>query len=138
MAEQRRRVPLRTASGSGMLRANGFEILDLIEVQAPARAETHEHYDYVTAEWGRKWPAKRYGERAGANRPPSLDVAAPAEILGQLRIPSWVVAALRTEEGDPVAHTLGTDCSVLAEADGCLLCVPRSGNLELLCRRVMC
>jgi SAM-dependent methyltransferase len=41
-----------------LLRANGFEILDLIEIQAPADAETHPRYDYVTAEWGRKWPAE--------------------------------------------------------------------------------
>jgi SAM-dependent methyltransferase len=41
-----------------LLRANGFEILDLIEIQAPADAETHERYDYVTAEWARKWPAE--------------------------------------------------------------------------------
>ena len=41
-----------------LLRANGFEILDLIEIQAPASAETHEQYDYVTAEWARKWPAE--------------------------------------------------------------------------------
>ena len=41
-----------------LLRANGFEILDLIEIQAPAGAETHERYDYVTAEWARKWPAE--------------------------------------------------------------------------------
>jgi len=41
-----------------LLRANGFEILDLIEIPAPADAKTHERYDYVTAEWGRKWPAE--------------------------------------------------------------------------------
>ena len=41
-----------------LLRANGFEILDLIEIQAPADAATHEHYAYVTADWGRKWPAE--------------------------------------------------------------------------------
>jgi SAM-dependent methyltransferase len=41
-----------------LLRANGFEILDLIEIQTPAGAATHEHYGYVTAEWGRKWPAE--------------------------------------------------------------------------------
>lgn len=41
-----------------LLRANDFEILDLIEIPAPADAETHERYDYVTAEWGRKWPAE--------------------------------------------------------------------------------
>ena len=41
-----------------LLRANGFEILDLIEIQAPADAETHRRYDYVTADWARKWPAE--------------------------------------------------------------------------------
>ena len=41
-----------------LLGANGFELEDLIEVQAPADAVTHEHYDFVTAEWGRRWPAE--------------------------------------------------------------------------------
>ena len=41
-----------------LLRANGFEILDLIEIQAPAGAETHQRYDYVAADWARKWPAE--------------------------------------------------------------------------------
>lgn len=41
-----------------LLRANGFEIEDLIELQAPDGSKTHEHYDFVTAEWGRKWPAE--------------------------------------------------------------------------------
>ena len=41
-----------------VLRANGFEILDLIEIQAPADAETHRRYDYVSADWSRKWPAE--------------------------------------------------------------------------------
>ncbi len=41
-----------------LLRANGFELVDLIEIQAPAGAETHEHYAYVTADWARKWPAE--------------------------------------------------------------------------------
>jgi len=41
-----------------LLRGNGFEIRDLIEIQAPADAETHERYDYVTAEWARQWPAE--------------------------------------------------------------------------------
>jgi SAM-dependent methyltransferase len=41
-----------------LLRANGFEILDLIEIQAPADAETHPQYGYVTADWARKWPAE--------------------------------------------------------------------------------
>jgi len=41
-----------------LLRANGFEILDLIELQAPADAVTHERYSYVSAEWARQWPAE--------------------------------------------------------------------------------
>jgi SAM-dependent methyltransferase len=40
-----------------LLRDNGFEILDLVELQAPPNAET-QYYDYVTAEWARKWPAE--------------------------------------------------------------------------------
>lgn len=41
-----------------LLRASGFEILDLVEVRAPESATTHPVYGYVTAEWGRKWPAE--------------------------------------------------------------------------------
>jgi SAM-dependent methyltransferase len=53
-----------------LLRANGFEILDLIEIQAPAEATTHEHYGYVTADWARKWPAEEIW-RARLHRPSS-------------------------------------------------------------------
>ncbi len=41
-----------------VLRANGFEIEDLIEIQAPPDAVTHSYYDYVTADWARRWPAE--------------------------------------------------------------------------------
>lgn len=41
-----------------LLRANGFEAERLVEVQAPEGAESHSYYDYVTVEWGRKWPAE--------------------------------------------------------------------------------
>jgi SAM-dependent methyltransferase len=41
-----------------LLRANGFEVERLIEIQAPADAETHEFYAYVTAEWARQWPCE--------------------------------------------------------------------------------
>jgi SAM-dependent methyltransferase len=41
-----------------VLRANGFEIERLVELQAPTDAETHEYYAYVTADWARKWPAE--------------------------------------------------------------------------------
>ena len=53
-----------------LLRANGFEILDLIEIQAPANAETHQRYDYVSAEWARQWPAEEIW-RARLHRPSS-------------------------------------------------------------------
>lgn len=41
-----------------VLRANGFEIERLVELQAPADAKTHGYYAYVTAEWARKWPCE--------------------------------------------------------------------------------
>ena len=41
-----------------VLRSSGFEIENLVEIQAPPDAETHPVYDYVTAEWGRRWPAE--------------------------------------------------------------------------------
>jgi SAM-dependent methyltransferase len=53
-----------------LLRAQGFEILDLIAIQAPPDAETHRRYDYVSAEWARKWPAEEIW-RARLHRPSS-------------------------------------------------------------------
>ena len=41
-----------------LLRASGFELLDLVELQAPPDAETHEYYDFVTADWARQWPSE--------------------------------------------------------------------------------
>lgn len=41
-----------------LLRGNGFELLDLIEVFAPANARDHPFYSYVPAEWARQWPAE--------------------------------------------------------------------------------
>ena len=41
-----------------LLRDNDFEIERLVELQAPENAETHRYYDYVTADWGRNWPAE--------------------------------------------------------------------------------
>jgi SAM-dependent methyltransferase len=41
-----------------LLRANGFDVEDLIEVQAPADAKSPDYYNFVTAEWGRQWPAE--------------------------------------------------------------------------------
>jgi SAM-dependent methyltransferase len=39
-----------------LLRANGFEIEDLIEIRPPERATTS--YDLVPLEWARRWPAE--------------------------------------------------------------------------------
>jgi SAM-dependent methyltransferase len=41
-----------------LLRDNGFEILDLIEIQAPRDAEDHPRYDFVSADWAKKWPSE--------------------------------------------------------------------------------
>ena len=41
-----------------LLRREGFEVEDLIEVQAPADATTHPIYDFVTADWARRWPSE--------------------------------------------------------------------------------
>jgi hypothetical protein len=40
------------------LRRHGFEILDLVEVQAPADARVNATYDFVSPEWAREWPAE--------------------------------------------------------------------------------
>jgi SAM-dependent methyltransferase len=40
-----------------VLRANGFEIERLVELQAPPSAQTHHFYDFVTADWARRWPS---------------------------------------------------------------------------------
>lgn len=41
-----------------LLRRNGFEVENLVELQAPADAELHPEYSYVTPEWARQWPAE--------------------------------------------------------------------------------
>lgn len=41
-----------------LLRANGFEVEELHELQAPETGETHTYYDYVSIEWARKWPCE--------------------------------------------------------------------------------
>lgn len=40
-----------------LLDANGFEVRDLIELQAPEGAETR-HPDIVSLEWARRWPSE--------------------------------------------------------------------------------
>ena len=39
-----------------LLRANGFEVEDLIELRPPDDAETV--YEYVTTDWARRWPSE--------------------------------------------------------------------------------
>jgi SAM-dependent methyltransferase len=41
-----------------ILRANRFEIEALHERLAPATAEDHDYYDFIPAEWARRWPAE--------------------------------------------------------------------------------
>lgn len=41
-----------------LLRASGFELETMVEPQAPADAETHPVYDYVTADWAQQWPTE--------------------------------------------------------------------------------
>ena len=41
-----------------LLRTNGFEIEDLVELRAPENAQDHEYYDFVSLEWARRWPSE--------------------------------------------------------------------------------
>jgi ubiquinone/menaquinone biosynthesis C-methylase UbiE len=41
-----------------LLVANGFVVERLVELQAPADAEAHAYYDYMSPEWARQWPAE--------------------------------------------------------------------------------
>ena len=41
-----------------LLRASGFDVEDLIEIQAPPDARTPEYYESVTVDWARRWPAE--------------------------------------------------------------------------------
>ena len=41
-----------------LLRDNGFEVLALHELQAPKDAVDHPHYDFIKADWARKWPCE--------------------------------------------------------------------------------
>jgi SAM-dependent methyltransferase len=41
-----------------VLRENGFEVERLVELQAPADATDHPYYEFVPAEWARRWPAE--------------------------------------------------------------------------------
>jgi len=47
-----------TAELFRILRANGFELLDLCELYASEEAVDHEYYDHVSAEWAQRWPSE--------------------------------------------------------------------------------
>jgi SAM-dependent methyltransferase len=40
------------------LRANDFEIIDMVELFAPDGATDHAEYSYVPADWARRWPSE--------------------------------------------------------------------------------
>jgi SAM-dependent methyltransferase len=46
-----------TGAMLAFLRRAGFELLELHELLAPADAKTHPYYDFVTADWARRWPS---------------------------------------------------------------------------------
>ena len=54
-----------------LLRANGFDVEALHEVQAPADAELPVYYDYVTAAWARQWAAEEIWVACKFGRPSS-------------------------------------------------------------------
>ena len=41
-----------------LLRSNGLDVEDLLELQAPPEAANHPYYDFVSADWARRWPAE--------------------------------------------------------------------------------
>jgi ubiquinone/menaquinone biosynthesis C-methylase UbiE len=41
-----------------LLRETGFEVEGLWELRAPESATDHEYYEFVPAEWARRWPAE--------------------------------------------------------------------------------
>jgi SAM-dependent methyltransferase len=41
-----------------LLRANGFDVVDLIEIAAPPDAVDHPYYTFVPAAWAKQWPSE--------------------------------------------------------------------------------
>ena len=41
-----------------LLRQTGFDVVDLAELYPADDAADHPYYDFVTADWGRRWPAE--------------------------------------------------------------------------------
>ena len=79
-----------------LLRANGLEVERLIEVQAPADAETHEFYAYVTAEWARQWPPRTSGSPARSRERATCTAARPrVDVAAAARDPDAAGGAVR-------------------------------------------
>jgi SAM-dependent methyltransferase len=55
-----------------LLRASGFDVLDLLELQAPPGAQDHPYYDAVPVAWARRWPAEEIW--VARKRPPDAGV----------------------------------------------------------------
>ncbi len=56
-----------------LLRANGLEVENLVEVRPSEDATTR--YPFVTLEWSRRWPCEEVWRSAGAVEPPRIDLA---------------------------------------------------------------
>lgn len=41
-----------------LFRETGFDVENLVELQAPSDAEDHAYYDHVSADWSRRWPSE--------------------------------------------------------------------------------
>jgi hypothetical protein len=41
-----------------LLRESGFDVEGLWELQATESARDHRYYDFISADWARKWPAE--------------------------------------------------------------------------------
>jgi hypothetical protein len=42
-----------------LLRANGFDVVDLVELRPPEGAPPHGLVGLATAEWARRWPSEQ-------------------------------------------------------------------------------
>jgi hypothetical protein len=56
-----------------LLRANDFEVVNLVEVQAPEDAKPHRYLGLPTREWARKWPSEHIwvARKASTAAPPA-------------------------------------------------------------------
>ena len=83
-----------------LLRENGFEVLDLVEIQAPEGAEPSRFPGLPLPDWARRWPSEEIWRarkrRVSVSPAPPLLLASTSPqrraILEQLRIPFEVVA----------------------------------------------